>query len=90
MPIANINVDVNEKEIKAYLDEKLEESLRDTLIFWDVKSMASRMCMSESFLEQNILHDPRMRLLERRKAKGKRFWFYKESLEVIKQIVDEW
>ncbi|MGD7016876.1 hypothetical protein ACQCVC_12185 [Bacillus altitudinis] len=46
--------------------------------------------MSKRFLENEFLHDPRMKLLERRKERGKRFWFYEESKEVMKQIMDEW
>ncbi|MGM7637602.1 hypothetical protein [Bacillus sp. Hm123] len=44
----------------------------------------------KSFLEREFLHDPRMRLLERRKEKGKRYWFYEQSLEVMKEIMDGW
>ncbi|WP_185960092.1 hypothetical protein [Planococcus soli] len=52
--------------------------------------MAKRTCMSKSFLENEFLDDPRMKLLERRKEKGKRFWFYEESLIVMKELMDEW
>ncbi|NBJ70945.1 MULTISPECIES: hypothetical protein [Clostridia] len=75
MSFANINIDINHKEIKDYVNAKLDEALENELI--------KRTCMSKSFLENEILSDQRMRLLERRKEKGKRFWLYKESLEVI-------
>ncbi|WP_225986214.1 hypothetical protein [Psychrobacillus glaciei] len=45
--------------------------------------MSKRTCMGKTFLEQEFLHDPRMRLLERRKEKGKRFWFYEDSLKAM-------
>jgi len=45
--------------------------------------------MSKRFLEDEILSDPRMRVIERRKSR-KRWWFYKQAVEVIKEIVDEW
>lgn len=46
--------------------------------------------MGKTFLEEEFLHDPRMKLLERRKEKGKRFWFYEQSLVVMREIMDEW
>ena len=81
---------INQNEVKSYINEKLEESIRDVLFLWDLEEMSKRTCMSKSFLENEFLHDPRMRLLERRKEKGKRFWFYKESKLVMKEIMDEW
>jgi hypothetical protein len=83
-------VKINQAEIKSYIDQKLEENLKQTLFTWDIEEMSKRTCMSKSFLENEFLRDPRMKLLERRKEKGKRFWFYEKSIEVMKQIMDEW
>lgn len=83
-------VKINQAEIKSYIDQKLEENLNKSLFTWDIEEMAKRTCMSKSFLENEFLRDPRMKLLERRKEKGKRFWFYEESKLVMKQIMDEW
>ncbi|MFJ7585638.1 hypothetical protein [Bacillus cereus] len=83
-------VKINQAEIKSYIDQKLEENLTKTLFTWDIEEMAKRTCMSKSFLENEFLRDPRMKLLERRKEKGKRYWFYEESKLVMKQIMDEW
>ncbi|KLV25699.1 hypothetical protein ABW02_15110 [Niallia circulans] len=90
MPIAEINVSVNQAEIRDYINQKIEEQLKESLFTWDLDQMSKRTCMSKTFLENEFLHDPRMRLLERRKEKGKRFWFYEQSLEVMKEIMDEW
>lgn len=90
MPTAEININVNQSEIKKYLDEKLDETIQEVLFTWDIEVMAKRTCMSKSFLENEFLRDPRMKLLERRKEKGKRFWFYEESKRVMKEIMDEW
>lgn len=87
---AQVQIDINQEEIKNYINQKLDESIHEKLFTWDINEMVKRTCMSKSFLENEILHDPRMLLLERRKEKGKRYWFYEESLEVIKQIMDEW
>lgn len=90
MPLAEINIDVNNDEIRKYIKEKIDESIHKTFFVWDIEQMSKQTCMSKSFLENEFLHDPRMKLLERRKEKGKRFWFYEQSLEVMKEIMDEW
>ncbi|GGJ51312.1 hypothetical protein [Virgibacillus salexigens] len=90
MPIAEFNIDVDQSEVREYINEKLDETLKNALFVWDIEEMSKRTCMSKSFLENEFLHDPRMKLLERRKEKGKRFWFYEQSLEVMKEIMDDW
>ncbi|KAB2334295.1 hypothetical protein [Bacillus mesophilum] len=90
MTIAKINVDVDQAEIKNQINEKIALTLNEVLFTWDIDQMSKRTCMSKSFLENEFLSDPRMKLLERRKEKGKRYWFYEESKQVMKQIMDEW
>lgn len=85
-----MKVNVNQTEIRNYVNQKLNEALHESLFAWDIETMSKRTCMSKSFLENEFLCDPRMKLLERRKEKGKRFWFYEESKRVIKEIMDEW
>lgn len=90
LPVVKIDIEINQREIREYINQKLDDSINKILFLWDLDQMAKRTCMSKSFLENEFLHDPRMRLLERRKEKGKRYWFYEESLEVMKEIMDEW
>ncbi|MEH7276509.1 hypothetical protein [Neobacillus vireti] len=90
LPIAEISVNVDNVELKKYINKKLNESINESLFTWDIEEMAKRTCMSKSFLENEILRDPRMKILERRKEKGKRYWFYEESKRVIREIMDEW
>ncbi|CAF1803284.1 hypothetical protein OQZ55_18440 [Bacillus subtilis] len=85
-----VNVEINNSLISNYIKQRLDEKINDILFTWDIDQMSKRTCMSKSFLENEFLRDPRMKLLERRKEKGKRFWFYEESKEVMKQIMDEW
>lgn len=90
MELAQINIDIDQKQVREYVNQKLDEAINQTLFTWDINKMSEMTCMSKSFLEQNVLCDPRMKLLERKKEKGKRYWFYKESLEVLREIMDEW
>ncbi|WML54346.1 hypothetical protein RCG17_06785 [Neobacillus sp. PS3-12] len=90
MPIAEISVNVNNTEIRQYINQKLDESIKEAFFTWDIEQMSKQTCMSKSFLENEILRDPRMKLLERRKEKGKRYWFYEESKRVMREIMDKW
>lgn len=90
LSIIEVNLSVDHEEIRKLVNEKLDEAIYQVLFTWDINEMAKRTCMSKSFLENEFLDDPRMKLLERRKDKGKRFWFYEESLVVIREIMGEW
>lgn len=90
MSIANVVLEVDREEIKNRINERVDAVLGEVLFTWDINEMAKRTCMSKSFLEQEFLHDPRMRILERRKENGKRFWFYEQSKKAMREIMDEW
>lgn len=85
----NVQVNIDEKAIKEYIQQKIEVQLNETLLMIDLEKLALITSMSKRFLEDEILCDPRMKLIERRKSR-KRWWFYKQSLNVITEIVDEW
>lgn len=70
-----------EEEVQRVIDELLDASA-------SMINLVAVLC-AESNLSMN-LRDSRMLLLERRKEKGKRYWFYEQSLEVMEQIMDEW
>lgn len=90
MAIANVRLDIDTEQVKKDILQSLENEIDNYLLTWDLEEMSKRTCMSKSFLENEILHDPRMKLIERKKKRGKRFWFYKESIDVIKEIMNEW
>lgn len=74
--------------MRQLVNEKVDKAIHQVLITRDINEMSKRICMNKTFLENEFLDDPRMRLLERRKDKGKRFWFYEESLVVMKEIME--
>ncbi|EJR32665.1 hypothetical protein IIG_02517 [Bacillus cereus VD048] len=86
---ANVQVNIDEKAIKEYILQQIDQQLHETLLMVDLEKLAVITSMSKRFLEDEILSDPRMRLIERRRNR-KRWWFYKRALEVITEIVDEW
>lgn len=90
MTFVEVKVDVDQEEIRKQVNDRIDKAIQETLFLWDINEMAKRTCMGKTFLEEEFLRDPRMKLLERRKGKGKRFWFYENSLEVMKEIMEEW
>lgn len=90
MPFIEVKIDLNHEEIRKQVNQQINKAIQDTLFLWDINEMAKRTCMGKTFLEEEFLRDPHMKLLERRKGKGKRFWFYEGSLEVMKEIMEEW
>ena len=86
---ANVQVNIDEKVVKEYIQQQLDQQIHETLLLIDLKKMAEITSMSARYLEDQILSDPRMRLIERRKDR-KRWWFRKEAMEVIKEILNEW
>ncbi|WP_217587089.1 hypothetical protein [Lentibacillus saliphilus] len=90
MSLAQIHVDVDQEQIKTHINDKLDQILHQTLFFWDINEMSKRTCMSKSYLENEILLDPRMKMLERRKEKGKRLWPVNESVKAINEIMNDW
>ena len=88
MALANIEVSVNEEEIKQHVYDRLDEMIRESLILIDADTLAKRMSMSKRFLEDEFLSDVRMRAIERRKSR-KKWYLYDEVIPVIKEILND-
>ena len=86
---AQLSVNIDETAIKDYIHKQLDQQIQESLLLIDLKKMAEITSMSPRYLEEQILKDPRMRLIERRKD-SKRWWIYKEAVSVIQAILDEW
>lgn len=86
---ANVQVNIDEKAIKEYIQQHLNESIRETILFIDIEGLVKITNFSKRFLEDAILSDPRVKLYQRQRAR-KRFWFYEPTIATIKEIVNEW
>jgi len=86
---ANVQVNIDEKAIEEYIQQQLNQQMHEILLMIDIKKMSEITSMSPRFLEDEILSDPRMRVIQRQKSR-KRWWLYKPALEVIKEITAEW
>ncbi|MBC6300331.1 hypothetical protein [Listeria booriae] len=85
-----IDILIDDVQIKEELQKKLDNQWSEMLFLWDIEEMEKRMCMGRTKLNEWFLKDPRMERHMRRKSNGKKWWFYKESIETMKEIMDEW
>lgn len=88
--MVQVHTVVDQELIDQRIQELIDQACREALLTWDTKEMSRRLCMSTRTIEDDFLKDDRMRVLQRQKKGGKRYWFYEPSLKVIKQIMDEW
>lgn len=86
---SKVTIEVDEKMVNEYIREELDKRINQQLLLVDINKLSELTCMSIRYLEDEILHDPRVKLHERRKNR-KRWWLAQPTFEAIKNIIDEW
>ena len=87
--IQEINIQLDKQAIRKHIEQELDKAIQNQLWFVDVDKIAQLTSMSKRFLEDEVLCDPRMKAIERRKAR-KRFYSASQALQVITEITNEW
>jgi hypothetical protein len=88
MDLGNIEISLDERQITQIIEKKIDDNIRQSLLFIDINRLAEITTFSRSTLEKKVLHDERMKLIERRLDR-KRVWYYKEAMEVLREMADE-
>lgn len=86
---AQIQVDLNQEEIKQYIKQQLDQQVRRELLFIDINGLVEITSCSHGWLEEHIIPDARMKSAERRKNR-KRLWIFEEAKQALLDIADEW
>lgn len=87
---AEVNIQIDEKAIREHIENRLDEVINESILLVDVKGLAKRLSMSERYIEDQFLKDPRIRQHEVRKNQ-KRWYFYKPVMQEIEKIIkSEW
>jgi len=89
IPTAEVNISFDEQALKEYIDKELNKQIHQQLVLADINKLAEVTCMSVKYLEDELLHDPRIRVHEVRK-KRKRWWIAQPTFKAIVDIVSEW
>lgn len=85
----NIELNLDQEEIRLYIEEQLKESIQANLWFVDLEKIAELSSMSKRYLEDEVINDVRMKAIEIRKNR-KRWWPAGKAFEVIMEITSEW
>lgn len=86
---SKVTVDMNYDEIKNYIQKQIDTTIKREKLFVDINDLVQITSCSKGWLEEELLSDVRVRVHERRKNR-KRLWLYKETIDAIKEIADEW
>ncbi|MFF5993536.1 hypothetical protein AAGS61_02125 [Lysinibacillus sp. KU-BSD001] len=84
-----VTVDIDKHAIREVVKQFIEKETIEALWLVDVDKLSRLTTMSKRFLEDEILCDPRMRMIEVKKSR-KRWYPAKKSKEVIFEILSEW
>ncbi|MGE7667381.1 hypothetical protein ACQKMN_16905 [Ureibacillus composti] len=85
----NVEVTLDKKAIREYIERRIDEEVRETFWLVDMKKLSELLCMSERYVEEMITSDVRMRAIERRKSR-KRWWPYRQAMQAVEEITSEW
>ncbi|MEC1177299.1 hypothetical protein P9B03_02285 [Metasolibacillus meyeri] len=82
----------DKKALRQYIESQIDKALLELGLWYiDIERMSKLTCMSKRFLEEEIVKDPRMRVIEIRKTDdGKRWWPYQEAFETMREITSKW
>lgn len=89
IPAAQVQVEIDQEQIKEYIESEIQKVINQQLLLVDINKLAQLTSMSPRFLEEYILSDPRVRLHERRRDR-KRWWIYEPTMKAILSIVNDW
>ena len=89
VPTGEIKITLDEQALKEHIEKELSKQIHQQLILADINKLSEVTCMSIRYLEDEILHDPRVRLHEVRKSR-KRWWIAQPTFKAIVDIVSEW
>lgn len=89
IPTGEVKISLDEKALRNFIEQELSKQINQQLVLVDVNKLAEVTCMSVRYLEDEILHDPRMRVHEVRKNR-KRWWIAQPAFKAIVDIVSEW
>ncbi|UFT98131.1 hypothetical protein KO561_13055 [Radiobacillus kanasensis] len=84
-----VSIEIDEKAVKEFIEQELSKQIHQQLLLVDINKLAELTCMSVRYLEDEILHDPRVRIHERRKNR-KRWWLAQPTFKAIEDILSEW
>jgi len=83
---------ITKEKVEKQIVELIQESSRPKILFWELEDIQRATTFKKSFLEENILCDPRIKRYQRQFGpRGKRVWLAEPTAKVIQEIImNEW
>lgn len=85
----SVEIKINKEEIKEMMAQEIKKTMNQTFWLVDINRLSELTSMSRGFLENEIICDPRMKVIERKRSR-KRWWSYPEAMKAIQEITSEW
>lgn len=86
---AAINVEIDQKQVRDFIEQELKKQIHQQLILVDIVKLSEVTCMSPRHLENEFLQDPRVKIHER-KQNRKRWWIAQPTFKAIVDITNDW
>ncbi|MFD2118167.1 hypothetical protein ACFSTH_11665 [Paenibacillus yanchengensis] len=86
---ATVEIHIDQDVIKEYIQQELQKYVHQQLLLVDIRKLAELTSMSVDHLNETILHDPRVKMYERKK-RNKRWWLAQPTFDAIVEVVNEW
>lgn len=84
-----LTIEIDATSIEQMVEAEVKKNVTAVLWFVDINKLAELTQMSKRFLESEIICDPRMKVIERKRSR-KRWWSYPEAMKAIQEITSEW
>ncbi|MEE3805419.1 hypothetical protein V2H29_00485 [Lysinibacillus fusiformis] len=89
--IVQVEVKTDNEALDAKYDEIFEKHIAARKKLVTVKQLAAMYSMERDALEDAFFRDPRVKLFERRRGKGKRYWIAEKVIPIMDEIIEyEW
>lgn len=84
-------IKLDESAVREEIRIQISEIIKDTdeMWLWDVETMIQKTAMGKTFLEEEFLSDPRMKLIEIKKSR-KRWYPVDAAKRAMTEIMEEW
>lgn len=84
-------IKLDESVVREEIRNQIADILKttDEMWLWDVETMIKQTSMGKTFIEEEFLSDPRMKLIEIKKSR-KRWYPVNAAKRIMTEIMDEW
>ena len=89
IPTAELSVEIDQKKVRDFIEQELKKQIHQQLILVDIVKLSEVTCMSQRYLENEFLKDPRVKVHER-KQNRKRWWIAQPTFKAIVDITNDW